>query len=367
LKRNFSSNFYIIFAKFFTRRTLKISILISLPWIAFFIFWFGYNDYFFGDPFTNYRYAALGDTEPSSISDLLTLDKRLFDNAKQFQKWLLPYQFPSPALSETASFQKIDQVLGKHWLGYFSFLILIISLLISFKLKQNKLEIIIFIFLIGGTIWFYSGLTGSNALDGVPGRYMFPAFTLFYIILGFLIVKFLNLENNYKSNFFRNLIKASKISFVVILILFFGVAFYFSPAVEAIKNDNFNINNPSLLVEGHPPDLEDLSENSVILALQTDRVLEYDLIPFKVRFDEKNMIPNRSIDLLKSIIEDGYDVYVFKKPTTSQEKNFLIDLTKNHNLVLTDYSKTFCKLDIVNELEQSPTMPLNSDAICLSP
>ena len=67
-----------------------------------------------------------------------------------------------------------------------------------------------------------------------------------------------------------------------------------------------------------------------------------------------------SIILLKDVILDGYDVFVFKQPTTSLEKSMLSNLTEKHGFIFKDYSSSFCKVSLMDERNLE-----NSDSVCL--
>jgi len=42
------------FSNFNRKKFLKISIIVLVPWLVYFSFWFNYNSYYYGDPFTNF-------------------------------------------------------------------------------------------------------------------------------------------------------------------------------------------------------------------------------------------------------------------------------------------------------------------------
>ena len=158
------------------------------------------------------------------------------------------------------------------------------------------------------------------ALD-LPGRYVMPSFTLFYMILGYLLITTFQKSRKLTHTKFW-LGKSYRILLVTFLGMFFVASLFFIPPTELIKSNSFDFKNPQDYVEGHPPSLEGLNQQSVILAIKTDRILEYDVIPF-------HMLPldrggsQSSIDLLKEIIQDDYDVFIFKQPTTNLENPLL--------------------------------------------
>lgn len=338
----------------------KIILLVIIPWILFLAFWFTYSDYFFGDPLANRR-AYVEQGGDSNISSLIKIDNKHIDNVKQFSKYLLPYQFP-------ATYNKLDnpmdEILGKEWLGTLGFLIVIIMILISIILRTKRLEIITLSLFILGTVWFYASVTTEARAElGVPGRYMLPAFTLYYVILSYYIVSFFNWRKN------NSIIEKKKFSIIIkvliiaVLTVFFSFALYFIPPSQAIINSNFEIRNPIEYSMGHPPPSEGLSSNDVILADNTNVALEYDAIYFNIHRDENDLMREESIKLLNTILEQNYNVFVFKQATNHHEKKILADLINNHNFILTDSTNSFCKLENFGNFDLNKKK--ESDSICL--
>ena len=232
-------------------------------------------------------------------------------------------------------------------------------MIISIKIRCYRTELIVFTVLILGTIWFFSSVTSEErALHGVPGRYVMPAFTLFIMVLGYLLI------TTYRESF--KLIKSKfwlgrcyRFLLVLSLGLFFTGSIFFIPPTELIKSNSFEFKNPFDYAYDHPPNSEGLTQNNVILAIKTDRILEYDVIPFHMSpFDEGD--PKDSIELLKEIILVDYDVFIFKKSTTSFEKQLLNTMIEEHNFVLKDHSKSFCKIFVLTNMSK-----ITSDNECL--
>lgn len=334
-------------------------ILISMiiPWVVFFSFYFGYNEIFFDDPFTNYAVQQRGyENTDAKTESLLLIEGKHYENIKQYSKYLLPYQFPA---IESSTFSQLDNILGAFWIGLVALGILFFSLGISFKQKQHRKTLIIFVLMILGTLWFFASVTSEDrAQQGVPGRYVMPAFTLFYMIIGFLLVSSFQKSLKFKNSKFL-LGKTYRISLIVVLGIFFSGSIFFIPPTELIKTNSFEFKNPYEFVENHPPLLEGLDENSVILAIKTDRILEYNVIPFHMIPIERGGTED-SIILLKDVILDGYDVFIFKQPTTSLEKSMLSNLTEKHGFIFKDYSSSFCKVSLMDEQNLE-----NSDSVCL--
>jgi hypothetical protein len=339
------------------KKFIQISILLIIPWIGFLSFWFGYNEYFFDDPLTNYAIEQRGyENTDAKISSLWTIESKHFENFKQYSKYLLPYQFPA---TEKILFDQFNNIFGTFWLGLLSITILFSSLIISIKIRCYRTELIVFTVLILGTIWFFSSVTSEErALDGVPGRYVMSAFTIFFMVLGYLLI------TSYRESF--KLIKSKfwlgrcyRFLLVLSLGLFFTGSIFFIPPTELIKSNSFEFKNPFDYTYDHPPNSEGLTQNNVILAIKTDRILEYDVIPFHMLpFDEGD--PKDSIELLKEIILVDYDVFIFKKSTTSLEKQLLNTMIEEHNFVLKDHSKSFCKIFVLTNMSK-----ITSDNECL--
>jgi hypothetical protein len=88
------------------------------------------------------------------------------------------------------------------------------------------------------------------------------------------------------------------------------------------------------------------------------RAVEYGLISFSPI--ENGEISSDSIKLLEKIINDGHDVYAFKIPYITFEKNMINNLVDDYGFILKDYSKTFCKVEL------SSNEKFISDESCIS-
>jgi len=340
---------------------MKISLAVAVPWVLFLIFWFTYYDFYFDDPFTNYRQITATANElaysseihkDAKFSSLFTLEPKSFENVKGFSKYLLPYQFPATYNQLDNNF---DSVLGKNWLGLAGILILFSSLIISLYFKIKRVEILIFLILIVSIVWFYSAVTTQErAADGVPGRYMIPPFILSSMIFSFLIIKIL------KQKSIKIPVKVIKIVIIIILISFFSAAIYHANPAQALIKGEWEFKNPLKFADRYPLDLEGLSSQSVVIDLNGDFAVDYGVIPYNPVY--KGELYPESIELLKHIILDGYDVFIFKQPTVSAEKDIIKDLINNHGFVVKDYSKSFCKI----MLKEPNEVKENSDDICLN-
>lgn len=341
------------------KKTTKTIAFIFIPWLIFFSFWFSYNDYYYGGPFTTYASVKYGvDASSSSlIGTLLTLEQKDFEQFKDYSKYLLPYQIPATYNKVTENYADF---LGKNWPGLLSPLIIIAGLLLSFKEKQKRVEIIVMSLFIAGIVFFYTGqATEERAERGLPARFMLPALSLSLMILSYLIVRFIQSKILEKSPFNINHTKIFKNIFLVGLGLFFIAAFYFTPPIQMLISDDIPFKNPEIYASRYPLDLEGITEDSVIINVNTDWALDYNAIPFRLHY-QGEIYPD-SVVLLQTIISDGYDVYVFKEPSVSTEKEILIYLTENYNMIYKDYSKSFCKVEFTEKMNGLP----ESDTSCL--
>lgn len=337
-----NSNNQIILMK--KKTIIKISIFMLIPWIIFFATYMSFYDYYFGDPFTNYGEVQEFQSYETSIDSLFTFKNEDFENIKQYSKYLLPYQIP-------ATYNKIDNnfdnILSDNWIGVIALFILFFSLLISFRQKNYRIELITFMLLIILTVWFYASITTEErAASGVPGRYMIPVFILSSMIFGFLLSEFFKKDfKNYES-----VLKMVKVSVFMVLCIFFVMSFYFSNPIQILLEDGFDFKNPENFASRYPLDMEGITSNSVIYAIHTDWAHDYGVIPF-----QPNPIKQKeSSEVLLKILNDGYNVYTFKKSTYVGEKDTLRLLLANYNIGLKDYSTTFCKMVInVNDSFQS--------------
>lgn len=337
---NTSNNHNISKTTLFTinrKKLLKISILVIIPWIMFFSFWFSYNDYFFGNPTTTY-FSVLTDEEnsPSSRTQtLLTIEQRDFDQFKDYGKYLLPYQI-------SATYNRVndnlDETLGSNWPGLIIIPLFFAALFLSFKTKSHRTELLVFLFFIIGIIGFYSGQTPEERAElGLPARYMLPAITLGFLIWSFMIVKGLEILKSYKK------INYSKIFILIILGVFFIFAFSFTPPIQFFIDGN-NFKNPYEAAERYPLDKENISSKSILLVQNTDYAIEYDSIPFKM--SNTQTWDSEKISILNKALKEEYSIYTFKTSKSISEHESLLSLIDNHNFVLQEFSDTFCQLHV---------------------
>jgi len=331
-----NSNNQIILMK--KKTIIKISIFMLIPWIIFFATYMSYYDYYFGDPFTNYGEVQEFQSYETSIDSLFAFKNEDFENVKQYSKYLLPYQIP-------ATYNKIDNnwdnILSDNWIGVIALFLLFFSLLISFRLKNYRIELITFMLLIILTVWFYASITTEErAASGVPGRYMIPVFILSSMIFGFLLSEFFKLKLNKANKIPILTLKGIKIFIFGLVCLFVVFAFYFSSPSQILIKEGLVFNDPSELASRYPLQMEGLTSDSVIMVIHTDWAVDYGVIPFQPNPDNLNS----SSQLLEKILRDDNNIYTFKRTSYPGEKDIFKFLINNQGIVLKDYSPTFCKM-----------------------
>ncbi|WP_299290920.1 glycosyltransferase family 39 protein [Nitrosopumilus sp.] len=337
------------------KKILKISVLLFIPWIIFFGFWFSYNNYYYGGPTTTYLSVKYGVEISSSshIGTLFVIEQRDFDQFKDYSKYLLPYQIPATYNKVTNNF---DDVLGKHWPGLISPLIILLALVVSFKQKEKRIEILVMSSFIAGIIWFFAGQSSvERASVGLPARFMLPALSLFFIVLSYLIIKILKSEFIHKNPFGNKKTKIFRNFVIVILGVFFIGAFYFTPPIQMFISEDIQFKDPRIFAERYPLDTSQIPENSIIVSHHNDWAIDYGAIPFVLHF--QHGINPESVSLLKKSVSEGYDAFIFKQPTVKGEKSTWSNLAENYDLVFIEHSEKFCRIIISEDKE--------SDSVCM--
>ena len=321
-------------------KILRAVVVLLIPWVFFFGYWFLSNDIFFGDPLTNYRLESqtFGPeiTRDSKISSLLSLDTKNFDNMKSFSKYLLPYQIPAIYNKTTENY---EQILGVDWIGFIALMTLGMIMIFSLIQKNHQRKMIIFFLMILGMAWFFSAVTTEERASlEVPGRYMIPVMPLGFMMFGFII----SLSYDFLKNKKRILALLLKIG----LAIFFITSFYYTILFQDLSNNEFNFTDPKKYEKIYPLNVEGVNPKDVVLAVHTDWPIDYGLTPFRLI----EGLPQESIELLKEIVNDEErNVYVFKIPTYISEERRLEQLVSKHGFILEDYSDTFYKLKINDE------------------
>jgi len=354
------------------KKILKITLYILGPWSIFFIFLFSFNSYFFDDPFTNYLEQRKGFKITENLfSSILLFDSERLESIKAYSAEFLPDQ--TNFLVQTISFKSAS--LDQFLFSIISFSLLFSALFISLKYKINRKEIIVFIIFILTLLLFYS----SNlvvSLTGITERYMIPILPFSFGIIGYLMYKGWSLNYQKISLKYEQLISKSwKVFLIIIFAIFLLSSFYYSEPVDSlIIKQNFEFKNPQVFSDQYPLDLEELPEKSIILRGK-DRVIiwEYNAIPFepfrgyneKTELWKHDRVHPEPIKIMNELLDTGYNLYVFKEKNRG-DPSYYRYLEAEHNLILKEYSETFCKLIRIVNASDIDNMLIQSDDICHS-
>jgi hypothetical protein len=334
-----------IIRKIKNKKVLKIFLIIIISWSFFFISHVIYYEYNFGSPLANYGDIKELKNYDSSISGIFKFESKDFENIKQFSKYLFPYQIPAIYNNVEDNF---EDTIGKNWIGLISIGLLLSIIAISCYTRDKRMEIFILMMFILGLVWFFSSITTEyRAEQGVPGRYMLPAFVLSTMVFGYFLQKIIKTRINEQGVILKKVIKISKIILILILGVFFILAFYFSNPVQIIIEEGWQFKNPEEFGKRYPLSSEGLTKDSVLVTMMGVRALEYGLTSFNPISDTK--ISSDSVNRLKKIINEDHDVYTFKIPFIEFEKNMFNSLINEHGFVLKEYSKTFCKVELISD------------------
>jgi hypothetical protein len=349
------------------RKVISLSLVTVSPWLIFVIFILSFNSYFFGDPtITIYNVPGAPEhfiSEPSVQKfgvDMERIDKYLGH--------FLPYPLnrASDVLNSKIAEQNetivsdLPKILPDgitsliSYVGIFTFVVLVLSLLISFKNRKNFEACIVFCVMIISLILFYSlnfivvGRQGS-------ARDMLPVFPIFYILLSYIIVSFLSFRFKNVSIKKHVILKSSKIFLLTILIIFFPISFYFADYSQIIKKEGINLKDPVLYLQKFPKISDPIEKMDIVVsAYKWDHVIYHGAIPFspiglEKEFNPENAFYLEMIKTLNDIVSKGYPVYIFKEPGIEFEKMFHSELAKNENFVLKQFSENFCKIELETE------------------
>jgi len=369
-KSSFNLNFLKQLSKIEIKKILKISLYALGPWFVFFIFLFSFNSYFFGDPFTTYLEHKRGLTTENLISSNLIFDSKRFDSIISYSTAILPdeiYIQLKKVLFNSDSFEP--------FLSIISFSLLFSALFISLKYKINRKEIIVFIiFILALVLFFSSGPVISRT--GFTPRYMIPILPLFFGILGYMMYNVWKI--NYQkiaSKHYKIISKSWKGFLIIIFAVVLLASLYASKPVDTlIIKQNFEFKNPQVFADQYPLEREELPEKSIIIR-GNKRVTswEYNATPFNpfIGYNEKNQswkndqVNVTPIKIMNELLGEGYNLYVFKEKSRG-DPSYYRYLEAEHNLILKEYSETFCKLIMIENASTVNNMQIKSDDICHS-
>ncbi len=370
-KINSSGSFVksLVFSRIKSKKFLKISILLILPWISIFLFYFSYNDYYFGDPFTSYYQVSRGLDSEYLFSSFFILDDNRFDSIKFYSISLLPDIIGINLLNETTLDVRDDV---ENLLTIFSFFILILAAAISLYDKNKRIEIFVFISFIMVLLLFYS--SDYAVTIGETERFMIPAISLTFMLLGYIFHRILQINlRRFSIKETSNISKSVKVCLWIIIGVFLFVTVQ-EPGIsqfEKIMKDDSN--NPEVFASRYPLDTEGLSGESIIVETKGRRAIEYNANPFlpargswfnSINELDSNLVPQEPILILNEVMQKGYDAYTFKEPDRKFEPLYFRYLESEHGIILKDYSKTFCKIVIVENEIVTDGKDLESDDVC---
>lgn len=344
-----------ITSQMFKENNLKKIGLMLLPWIFVILFWLSFNMYFFGDPLTHI-YSSFPDF-PIQTSDIGTSsfqflevdENRITKSGKYFWK-LMPNFLVQPCYD-----LEIEYCVNKIVFALSSFLLLISALLISLIKKRNRVEIIGCILLIFTFVFFFS----SNSIAAFSPRFMIPIFPLIFMSIGFLIFNFIY-PDIIKNQILKKYEIHNKSIIIVMLAFFLMYSGYIISETNSYKTlekfakNGFNFKNPELYnkIQDNP---QGMSPNSVFVKTRGSAAVHFGVIPFNAFPNitirdgfELSDLKTDTVELLKKIMYDGYNVYVKKNPRVHAEfdESFKRVLIQNHDMHMKDFSRTFCKLEL---------------------
>jgi len=360
------------------KNLLKIIVLILIPWIIFFIFWFSFNDYYFGDPLKTYY--SNWSVQPD-ISTIFTIDSNRIESLKFYSAELTPDTLNSlfRTIESTENLQ-----LSKDLLSAFALIILGGAFLISLGTKNKRAEVIVLLAFVVGSLLFFSSEYATSI--GNSERFMIPNLSISFMLLGFIIITIWknSIEEKLK-NHSKAISVIIKSVLVIILIVIPPIALldsvkntsedvllYESKGIQRAKS-GFNFNIPQDFVKRFPLDTEGLTTNSVIVASEGRRIVEYNAIPLSTYSGglfpidgifNPNGVPQQPIDTIIKLIKDGYDVYAFKNHWWDVDPQYFRYIEKNYGLILKDYSETFCKMELAEDTKIINEIISQSDDIC---
>ena len=161
------------------------------------------------------------------------------------------------------------------------------------------------------------------------------------MLIGFFLS---NVFVNKNTSSFQSSKSAKK--YLRIIVVIFVIIFLIFSIIESKPIDKgLHFRDPIKVAKNYPKDLEGLSEKSIIIDHRGRKALEYNAIAFNWALGERS----NTVQNLKSILESNNEVFTFKKYyTSSNTAPFFKNLESNHGIILKDYSKTFCKMILVD-------------------
>jgi len=355
-----------IFSNFNRKKILKISIIVILPWLVYFSFWFNYNSYYFGDPFTNY-YEQTNPNQPDLFSSLYTFDSERRESIKFYLTAILPDQI-NPYSEVTDPI--FNEFLEDYWQGVFSFYVIVSAISIAMYCKTNRTEIIVLTTFVTIFILFYSSEYGRSV--NTLTRFMIPVLPFSFMLFSYIISKIGKINLRTASKKPSNIsIKIFRIAFFSVVAIFLFISLWNSDAIQTPIERDFAFNDPRDNMERYP--VEKLSPNSIIVFQRSQRSIEYNVSPFQpyerswFNSDKEldiEKVPKDRVQKLKTLIGEGHDAYTFKLHSDLWGTKFFRYLEAEQGIILKDYSKTFCKMVIIENEFVTDGKEIKSDDVC---
>jgi len=79
---------------------------------------------------------------------------------------------------------------------------------------------------------------------------------------------------------------------------------------------------------------------------------------------DPSLVPQEPIQILNKVMQEGYEAYAFKKHNLKFDPLYFRYLEAEYGIILEDYSKTFCKMVIVENEFVIDGKDLESDDVC---
>ena len=373
-----------IFSKSNFKKFLKISSFLLAPWIIFLAFWLSFNAYYFDDPGTSYRDQVRASSEDIdeeyqlqsysiSIEDMPRNDFQRLQLVQYYSVPLLPdpLYFFSVIISDT----DLEQWRSDIWISFIIFSIFALVLFFSLYFKIKRKETLILLFFIIIVIGFYSSPLvaiepiSANLSEHANIRYMIPVSLLSYTLIGFILVEGWRKCFPKNHTLYEKILHPIKKIYLIMIIIFFLALIVTMPSIQDFYQRGFHFNN-SFQAVNSLNNLEQLPENSLIIGFSGRDTLLYTdthFYPYGLKFvqgegDTKD-IPEFKIKILKKIMTDGHTPYAFKNNMFFYDEKYFRYLESEHGIILKDYSKTFCNLELISNTTEGID-DISSDAIC---
>jgi len=194
-----------------------------------------------------------------------------------------------------------------------------------------------------------------------------------FMILGFIIDKIWNFTSKPNScNRSKPLHWVFKAGFIIIVFVLLFSSLYSSTLIQELLYPS-PFSNPVVFAERYPLDTEGIPDKGVIVGGASRKAIEYNLMTFfpywgMGRYSDitPETIPKEPIQTLKKFMSTGSEFFMFKGGASDRDVPYFQYLEAEHDIILKDFSRTFCKLELVEKNDGFDTN-IQSDEICYSP